>query len=306
MKTYWVVNPRSANGATGKVWPQLRGEASTALGSDLSFGFTERALDATRLAREALEKGFECIVAVGGDGTVNEVVNGFFRDGKVINPNAALAVMPRGTGGDFRKTFGWDTSIRGAIQRVTRGSAKPMDVGLLEYTGHDGRMGQRYFANICSFGVSGAVDKAVNESSKVLGGRLSFVVGSMRALVAYRDKKVKISTDGGPEEEVLVTTLAVANGQYFGGGMRIAPQADPSDGIFDVTIWSGYGPSDFVLKSKAIYEGTHTRFAGTRTLRCKRISARSDQEVLLDVDGEQPGRLPCSMSVVPAALRVVT
>ena len=101
-----------------------------------------------------------------------------------------------------------------------------------------------------------------------------------------------------------VTTLAVANGRYFGGGMCVAPQADPSDGLFDITIWTGYGLTDFALKSKAIYDGSHVKLPGTRTMRCKKLRAESAEEVLLDVDGEQPGRLPCAMTLLPAAIQL--
>jgi YegS/Rv2252/BmrU family lipid kinase len=246
------------------------------------------------------------VVAVGGDGTVNEVVNGFFRAGKPVRENAALGVIPRGTGGDFRKTFGWDTELRPALQRIARGATRPIDVGLLRYTRPDGSSAERYFANICSFGASGVVDQEVNKSSKALGGKLSFMVGSVRALLKYKDRKVRLSLDGGAPETVPVTTLSVANGRYFGGGMCVAPGADPSDGIFDVTLWSGFGLGDFALKSKAIYDGSHVKMKGTRTMRAKKVEAQSDEEVLLDVDGEQPGRLPCSMTIVPGAIRLCT
>ena len=133
------------------------------------------------------------------------------------------------------------------------------------------------------------------------------MLGSARALLKYEDQHgAAVACDGGPPEELEVTTVAVANGRYFGGGMKVAPDADPSDGMFDVTVWSGYGLTDFALKSKAIYDGSHVNLPGTRRFRCKESESRSGGrcEVLLDVDGEQPGRLPCRMTVVPGALRL--
>jgi YegS/Rv2252/BmrU family lipid kinase len=298
-----VVNPNSANGQTGRRWPELSAEIGKQLG-DFGHAFTERPMHAETLARRALDEGYECVVAVGGDGTVNEVVNGFFRDGRPVREGAALAVIPRGTGGDFRRTFGLDDKLGTALSRIAGGQSRPFDVGLLRYTKPDGSEGERYFANICSFGASGVVDQEVNRSSKALGGKLSFMLGSVRALLKYSDRRVRLTCDGGAPEEVLVTTLAVANGRYFGGGMCVAPNADPSDGWFDITIWTGYGLTDFALKSKAIYDGSHVKMPGTRTLRAKRVEAKSDQEVLLDVDGEQPGRLPCSMTILPGAIRI--
>lgn len=303
MKTFLVVNPGSAGGETGRKWPELAGKISRVLG-DFGHRFTERPMHAAEIAREAIEQGYECIVAVGGDGTVNEVVNGFFRDGKVVKENVCLGLIPRGTGGDFRKTFGWDGDLASSLARLTTPATRPFDVGRLEYTDPNGKTALRYFANICSFGVSGLVDQEVNKSSKALGGKLSFLLGSAKAMLKYADRTVRVSFDGGKPEQTKVTTLSVANGQYFGGGMKVAPNADPSDGVFDVTVWTGYSLVDFVLKTKAIYDGSHTRYPGTRTLRCKRMTAESDEEVLLDVDGEQPGRLPCAIEILPGAIRL--
>lgn len=303
MKTFLVVNPQSAGGQTGKKWAELSAELGKALG-EFGHAFTSRPLHAVELARQAIRDGYECIVAVGGDGTVNEVTNGFFENGKVLNPNAALGVLCRGTGGDFRRTFGWELDLKSGVERLKGDKTQPFDVGLVEFTDHEGKTASRYFANIASFGISGQVDAEVNKGSKALGGKVSFMVGSLKAFMKYADRKVRIRMDDKPEETVQVTTLAVANGRYFGGGMCVCPEADTNDGIFDVTIWSGYGVSDFVFKSKALYAGTHTRFAGTRTFKCKSLVAESDEEVLIDVDGEQPGKLPCRITILPSAIRL--
>lgn len=307
MKHFLVVNPGSANGQTGRRWPEISAQISRAIG-EFNHAFTSGPMDAARLAREALREGYECVSAVGGDGTINEVVNGFFQDGQAVNPKAILGVIPRGTGGDFRKTFEWDVELETATRRLASPSTQPLDVGLLEFVSNEGRTERRYFVNICSFGVSGLVDREVNTRSKALGGKLSFMLGSARAMMKYEDCRVKMTVDDGTPEEVDVTTLAVANGRYFGGGMKVAPEADPSDGIFDVTVWSGYSLMDFALKSRAIYDGSHVTFPGTRRLRCKKLHAEcpDGREVLLDVDGEQPGRLPCTMTILPSAIRLKT
>ena len=311
MKYFLVVNPSSANGQTGRRWTELHAKVARALGH-YEHRFTEAPMDAARITRQALLEGYDCIVAVGGDGTINEVVNGFFREpsedapGPAINPQAALAVFPRGTGGDFRKTFGWDAELESGLARLTGPRIQPLDVGVVRFTEHSGRPGWRHFANICSFGVSGLVDQEVNRSSKALGGTLSFMMGSVRALLKYQDAPVRVAADGGPSEEMTITTVSVANGKYFGGGMKVAPDADPSDGMFDVTVWSGYSIVDFALKSRALYDGSHVNLPGTRRLRCRKLSAEpgGDRTVLLDVDGEQPGRLPCQVSMLPGAIRL--
>jgi len=307
MKTFLVVNPQSANGQTGRKWAELSAEIGRGLG-EFGHGFCDKQMHAVELTQEAIRKGYDCIVAVGGDGTINEVINGFFdAGGKLINPNAALGLIPRGTGGDFRRTFGWKVDLHEAVARLKTDATQPFDVGVVELVGHDGKPLTRYFANIASFGVSGLVVKKVNESSKALGGKITFMLGSVRALIGYKDQPVRVTMDDRPAEEMAITTLAVANGKYFGGGMQVAPQADTGDGIFHVTVWSGYGLTDFALKQGGIYSGEHVKWKGTRTFQCRELKAdpvRPDASVLLDVDGEQPGRLPCRMRILPSAIRL--
>ncbi|MGZ3459512.1 MAG: diacylglycerol/lipid kinase family protein, partial [Archangium sp.] len=272
MKTFLVVNPRSAGGQTGKRWAEISGQVTRALG-DFGFGFTERAMDAVRLTRDALRDGYECIAAVGGDGTVNEVVNGFFADGKAINPQAALGLIPRGTGGDFRRAFGWDLELDSALARLRTDETEPFDVGLVEYVNHQGQKESRYFANIASFGVSAAVAHEVNASSKALGGNLSFVWGTLKAMAKYKDRRVRLRVDGGQPEELGITVVAASNGRYFGSGMCVAPKAVTHDGLFDLTIWHDYGLTDFVVKSKGVYNGEHITWAKTRYSQCRTLEA---------------------------------
>src|SRR5262249_21189631 len=159
--------------------------------------------------------------------TVNEVVNGFFENGKAIDPNAVLGLVPRGTGADFRRTFRWDADLTSAIRRLKGNRTAPLDVGVLEYTTHGGESATRHFVNICSFGASGLADRKVNETTKLLGGKASFVLGALKALLQYRDQKLRLRLDEQPAEELNATTVAVANGKYFGGGMCVAPEAVP-------------------------------------------------------------------------------
>jgi YegS/Rv2252/BmrU family lipid kinase len=303
MRTFLVVNPRSANGDTGRRWPEISAAVSKSVG-DVGSAFTDAPMHAAALTAEALEKGYRCIVAVGGDGTLNEVVNGFFQVKGGPPPDASLAVIPRGTGGDFRRSFGWSADLRAACARIRGEATCALDVGRVSFIGPDSRAEQRYFVNVASFGVSGQVDREVNRASKGLGGKGTFFLASVKALWRYRDQRVRLRADSGAWEELRITTVAVANGQYFGGGMRVAPTADTADGHFDVTVWSGYTLKDFALKSRRIYNGTHVQLSGTRTFRAQLLEAESDEEVLLDVDGEQPGRLPARVELLPGALRL--
>ncbi len=303
MKVYLVVNPKSANGETGRAWDSIFAQVKRTVPS-AEAALTQGPMHAARLAKDALKAGFDCITAVGGDGTINEVVNGFFENGKAINPNAALAVLPQGTGGDFRKTPGWGPDVASAIARLGTDRTEPFDVGVVDFISHDGSKASRYFANICSFGASGKVDREVNRTTKRLGGKASFMLGSVKALLRYKDATCRVSLDGKPAQVMSVTTLSVANGKYFGGGMKVCPNALTNDGIFDVTLWSGYTLADFALRQGRIYDGTHVTMKGTSTMRCTTLRAESDEEVLIDCDGEQPGRLPCEMRLLPAAIRL--
>jgi YegS/Rv2252/BmrU family lipid kinase len=303
MRTFLVVNPRSANGDTGRRWPDISAAILKTVG-DVGSAFTDAPMHAAALTTQALEQGYRCIVAVGGDGTVNEVVNGFFRCKGGPPAGATLAVIPQGTGGDFRRSFGWAGDLRAACARLKSDATRALDVGKVSFIDGDGRAAVRYFVNVASFGVSGQVDREVSRASKGFGGKATFFLASVKAMWRYRDQRVRLRADDGAWEELRITTVAVANGQYFGGGMRVAPKADPSDGQFDVTVWSGYTLKDFALKSRRIYDGTHTSLPGTRTFRAKLLEAESDEEVLLDVDGEQPGRLPLRVEMLPGALHL--
>jgi len=247
----------------------------------------------------------ECVVAVGGDGTANEVANGFFdAAGNPFRKKAGLGIIPRGTGGDFRKTFGWTTGLEEAAGRLKGDALRSIDVGRITFTGNDGKPTSRIFVNVASAGVSGRVDFEVNRTTKALGGKVSFAWGSFKAMLRHRDVPVRVRFDDGPVETFPATVLAIANGQFFGGGMWIAPDARPDDGQFDVTLWTGYGLTDFVTRASAIYDGTHVKFPKTRTLRARKVEMDADSEVLLDVDGEQPGRLPATFEILPGALKL--
>lgn len=298
---FFVVNPQSANGLTGRRWNELEAKIRRRFG-DCHHVFTQSPMHAVQLTVDALAQGRRSIVSVGGDGTLNEVVNGFLKESERESSQATLGLVSRGTGGDFGKTFGWNHDFDSALERIQRGNRTKLDVGKIEYVDHQGAKASRHFLNVCSMGVSGLVDREVNSTSKWLGGRASFFLGSTKALIKYSDKSIRFRVDGGDWQHSKITALAAGNGKYFGGGMCVAPGADPSDGMFHITLWSGFGLRDFVFKAKSIYDGSHVRWEGTQVLQCKTLEAESDEEVLVDVDGEQPGRLPCRITLQPARL----
>ncbi len=306
-QTVMVVNPQSANGTLGRQWEEL----SRTIGRELAFEDVHTAApgDATRLTREALRQGAECVVAIGGDGTISEVVNGFFEDGKPINPEAALGVLPYGTGGDFRKSAHIPKDLTRAARVLARGKRRKIDAGLLEHLDRDRNPTSRVFVNIASFGISGMVDRYVNETSKRLGGMLSFAVATVRAAVRYKNQRVRVvfDDDDASAEEMTINTVAVANGRFFGGGMHIAPKAELDDGFFDVVALGDFGFADFLVNGRHIYSGSHLGMEGVSHRRAKKVHAEplDTEDVELDVDGETPGILPATFTVLPGALSLV-
>ncbi len=304
-RTFVLVNPASANGRTGKRWPELAAALRKNVG-DFEVGFTDGPLQAIDRVREALQQGADLIVSVGGDGTHNEVVNGFFADGAPIRPGAAMAIVPAGTGGDLRRTLGLPVDPIAAIEHVGR-DPRPVDVGHLVCTGHDGGRAEHWFINITSFGIAGLVDKLVNESSKALGGRLSFLWGVARAAARYRNQPVRVSLDGGAPRQFTINNFVVANGRYFGGGMQIAPQAEMGDGVFDIVVLGDLGTIDMARGLPRLYRGDHIGMKGIETLRATEVHAEPvepDARILIDMDGEQPGRLPATLKLRPHALHL--
>jgi YegS/Rv2252/BmrU family lipid kinase len=316
-RTVLIINPQSQKGALGRKWPDLARAVRRELGS-FEEARTHGPGDATRLAREAVAGGVDRVVAVGGDGTINEVVNGFFdHHGERVSGPAALGILPVGTGGDLRKTLAIPRNIDRAARILRDGRPRPMDVGKLEYTTRDGKPAMRMFANIASFGVSGVVDRLVNDSSKRLGGTLSFFVASVRATLGYTNQRVRLVFDDNPADaaEMTINTVAIANGRYFGGGMFIAPHAEVDDGYFDVIVLGDLSTRDLVLHGRRMYKGTHLSMDKVSHRRARVVRAEpidpghqgSDpgNKVELDVDGETPGVLPATFTLLPGAISVI-
>jgi diacylglycerol kinase (ATP) len=306
-RTVVVVNPHSQGGKLGKRWPELADTLARAFPFDDVQ--TTGPGDATRIAREALKSGADRVVAIGGDGTINEVVNGFFEDGAPIAPEASFGLIPFGTGGDFRRTAEIPLELADAAAVIAANKRKQIDVGKLELTQRDGTRALRMFANIASFGVSGVVDRLVNESGKKLG-RLSFALATARATWSYKNQRVELVFDDNVHDriEATVNTVAVANGKYFGGAMKVAPDAELDDGKFDVIAMGDFTFADLLKSGRRLYKGTHLAMDKVSTRRARIVEASPidpSAVVELDVDGEPLGILPARFELMPAALWMV-
>ncbi len=298
-KCFVVVNPNSANGSTGRHWSEMEQQIKDTIG-EFDWKFTRNMGDATNITKDAINDGFDLVVAVGGDGTNNEVINGFFDQEEQLNPECAFSFICRGTGGDFRKTFGWSVDLSEALERIKGGKTNQIDLGRFSYIDHDQKEQIKHFINITSFGIGGLVDHYVNRTSKVLGGKASFMMATGRALLAYHNQEVRLRVDDNFDQTLKINNVAIANGKFFGGGMMVAPDAEVDDGLFDVVILGDLTKMEVIKHSGEIYKGTHLGQKKIMHTRGKKVIAETfGENVLLDMDGEQPGKLPCVFEVLP-------
>jgi diacylglycerol kinase (ATP) len=301
-----IVNPASSNGRTMRRLPALERGLRERL-PDLAVVHTEGPGHATLICRDALANGTELVVSIGGDGTNNEVLCGFVDEhGANRFPDAELALVHSGTGGDFVRHLGPKARAT-ELRHLGEGEAQRVDYGVATFVDREGHRAVRPFLNVASAGVSGLVDYYVGRSNKLLGPTATYVLGSLRGIVDYRNKQALVRIDGGPEFDIDLTILVVANGQYFGGGMWIAPKARCDDGVFDLIYAGGLSRPRLVGLLAKVFRGAHVGNPGVHGERARSIEVRpkDDQDVvLLDLDGEQPGRLPASFRIEPAALKL--
>jgi YegS/Rv2252/BmrU family lipid kinase len=232
------------------------------------------------------------VVAVGGDGTVNEVVQGLAGRG------AELAVIPRGTGWDFVRTYGIPRKLEDAVAVARDGASREIDLGRAAYHG-----GESYFANIASAGMSGAIAKRANATSKALGGKVSYAWATFAVFARWRNDEVRVAVDG-ERREARMHDVVVANGRYFGGGMKICPAAEPDDGVFDVLLIGDLTKRDLLFTLPKTYKGRHLPHPKAEVLRGKVVEIDACEPLPVELDGEQPGTTPARFEVVPKALRL--
>jgi len=305
MKTLFVINPRSGSGRTGKEWAKFQSVVADSLAEPFEAMYTHYPQHATSLVSDALRKGFRRIISVGGDGTLNEVVNGFWEGEEQIQPNAVLGVLPMGTGCDFIKSVGIPPDWRQALQIIQKGVSHPIDVGYATYHALNGEKNSRYFINIMDFGMGGAVVERVNRTTKIFGGRISFLIGIIVTLFQYRNKLISYSLDGQEWREQRLNNFIVANGQYFGGGLNPAPHAILDDGLFDVVLIGDVSRVDAVANLSNLRKGTHLQHPKIDEMRAREIKATSNEAVFIDMDGELVGRLPVEVKIMAGAIRFI-
>jgi diacylglycerol kinase (ATP) len=299
--TLVIVNPASAHGSTARAWRGIFA-AARELDARAEAVLTRHPGHACELAREAVDEGTARIVAVGGDGTVCEVVNGFMQAAADRRAATELAVVNRGSGCDTGRTFGIPRDTRPALEVAFHGLLRTVDVGRAQVA--DGAAARvRHFVTIAGVGLTADVAGRVARSSKPLGGRVAYAWSAALAFRGYRNPVVRIEVDGAVRE-LVANNVIVGNGGVFAGGMRVLPAARPDDGLLDVLVWGDVSAIDFVRALPRLYRGTHTGHRAATFLRGSAVSVSSVARLGVEVDGEVIGTTPARFTLVPAALRL--
>ncbi|KAL2892129.1 Sphingoid long-chain bases kinase 2 mitochondrial [Bienertia sinuspersici] len=306
----FVVNPRGANGKTGKEWKKLLPFLRSRLSSDCNIceSFTSGPCHATDITREAIREGANAVIAVGGDGTLHEVVNGFFWQGKPVSSHSeksahttALGLIPLGTGSDFARTFGWKNDPYEAIERIAKGLRSRVDVGVI--TAEDKE--PHYFINVADIHLTAKAGYYASRYKTL--GNLCYVIGTLQAFMGHKNVDLRID-DGDWMNYDQVTALCIGNAKYFGGGMKITPNAYPSSGSLEVVVLQDFRWYDFLLKLHRLYNGTHLSVKNVTSRSVHSIEVEQidhGDNIHIQSDGEHLGFLPRKLCIIPGAIEML-
>jgi YegS/Rv2252/BmrU family lipid kinase len=291
-----IVNPASASGSTGEAWPQIASDLRSQFGS-FRVLFTSHRGDAAALAGDAARKGAKLIIACGGDGTVSEVANGILSSGKDVE----LGILPSGTGGDFRRTLEIPSRSRDAARVLRTGRTVRIDVGRVSFVDNNGAEAMRYFVGVASCGMSTKVIERVKADG------ISFASSMLQTAMRNEAIRLVVQLDDAHDRQLTVSNLCIANARYFGGGMKIAPDAKLTDGKFDVISVGDLSALKLFTSAPRVYLGSHLSMPEVSHTLARKVTVRPadrDKEVALEIDGELPGKLPATFQIIPEALRV--
>ncbi len=322
--TVLVVNPNSSSGLTGKGWNELYSEIKKALGVSVKVALTKKAGDGTVLARKFLKQGFKKVVAIGGDGTLNEVANGFFEDPvginsnkidtsagfpplKPINPDAIMGVVPAGTRNVLAKSLGLPEGITNCCTAFHLGNSKKLDVIHVTVTSPEDHssMTSRICLNAAEMGIAGEIIERSKKVREVVNSRIVSTITSIAAtLPTYQSNECEISIDNDSKKFAVKMTMAViANGQFLGGGFKAAPHANMSDGLLDLVVLKDSGSLKMIDELLNMKDGDYKEEDNIIYRQVRKVTITSkERDVTVTVDGEPIGILPATFEVIPQAL----
>jgi diacylglycerol kinase (ATP) len=243
--------------------------------------------------------GATLLVVVGGDGSVHEVVNGIAGGAEGVD----LAVIPRGTGWDFVRTYGIPRDLDRAVDVALGANVREIDAGSVTYRTWAGGEGSARFANVASAGISGAIAKRANESSKALGGKVSYYWATLAVFVGWQTGELRVTVDDETRVGRMIDAM-VCNGRYVGGGMMMCPDAEPDDGLFDVLLIGDVTKRDLLFVLPKTYRGKHLPHPRLELLRGRVVTVDADEPLPIELDGEQPGTTPARFEILRRALRL--
>ena len=294
-----IVNPRSANGSTGHRWPKLEVQLREAL-PPFDAVLTRAAGDAARLAADGAGR-YGTVVAVGGDGTISEVANGILAAGA----EAALGVIPRGTGSDLVRTLGIPTALQGAASVLARGPRRRIDVGTATFLDLRREPATRWFLNAAEVGMGATVVDAVNSASRRLRGPPALWWAILAAMFRHRPSLASVVTDRSPPLQLLLSNAWVANGRYSGGGIRSAPRAAIDDGLLDVVLVEHGSARRRIAGLLKLRSGAFVQMPEVVYRQAARVEFTSQTPLPIEIDGDAVGTTPATFEVVPSRLTVV-
>ena len=300
-KDHIIVNPYSARGKTELRWENIKSVIKYYF-SEFKYIFTEKPNQATEIAREILSDGFDLIIGIGGDGTLNEITNGFFSDKskEVINEDASLGIIPSGTGSDFIRFLKIPRDFRKSVELIKNSKRKKIDVGKITFPGIENK--QKFFINIADFGLGADVIKKLSEVPENKRGPLSYYTGLLSTIKNYQSKNVEITINDKKKISGKYLIGAVANGGIFGGGMKIAPNAEVDDGYFDLVLVKDMKKLEIVRNTPLLYRGTIIKNPKVEVHRAKTIEVTSTEETNLEFDGELGGKIPARFEIIEKVL----
>ncbi len=299
-----ILNPAAGSGKAGKEAPRILAALRRSLGGGYTLFLTRKPFDATAIAREVILEGAELVIAVGGDGTIQETVNGFFDDGHIINPDVQLGIISIGTGNGFAQSLGLPADIESQCEIIASGLVRRLDIGRTFFSYGNGKLGSCYFVNECQAGIGGVVVENVRSQHKRLGGTLAFGLKTLGAALSFPEPEITVSMDGRPGPTLRFIGVVAANGNSMAGGMRLAPRADFADGLLDFLFMHEQTLVQRLRNFPKIYSGCHVEMPKFQYLRGRRLSMTAKEKVLFEADGELLGCLPCDVEIRPSALQV--
>lgn len=303
-KVFFVVNPVSAGKKTVKEWSSFEKRLKEK-GLKFDWAFTDYPEHATGITREVLKSGYDLVVSVGGDGTMNEVVNGFFDMDNLINPEAKLAIFSRGTGCDFIRSFGIKKDIEGFYNVLKRNNVQKLDVGKTTFCKESGETRSKFFLNIADVGLGAETTRRVNRTRKHLKGFFAFLIGAILSIFKHHNGIITIEIDGQQVKTGRMNSVVIANARYFGGGMYISPKSKADDGFLDIIEIGDLNKLELIKNFHLIYKGEHLTHPQVTAYRGKQIKIISEPDGLLELDGEQLGKTPAYFEIIPQAINLL-